>query len=345
MRSPNYIIKTYRIKTLPPLRCLLLFRHPHSLWDVPEADVGVFVPLEHQSEAITALAHLILQQPGHIDGVVYQVAVLSISTGLQHQPELKGVYFATALDALVARVVGNVVELVLLEQIMRLGTVASLQKAILFPGEKERALHRHPQRLVGIPGKGVGPFQTSQQRSILMREQDGSSKTSIHMEPQTMPLRHVGCPTDVIEGSQYGGTGSTIDKERLPTTGFRLHNLGLQVIQPHLTPSIGLDSHAIVTAQSQPVGRLDEAVVRLVGCEQHQWLHSEHSGRFDGGGELVASQNQAVHVGSRATGTKDSITVLVAGQLADSRDQFSLNQAENGGNFVGIPEGIEKISL
>lgn len=79
-------------------------------------------------------------------------AVCSLS--FPHEPELKDVGSAATLDVFVAGVVLCVIELVLLEEVLRLGGVRGGEDAGV-AGEEGGALLRSRQQLVRVPGHGV----------------------------------------------------------------------------------------------------------------------------------------------------------------------------------------------
>lgn len=65
--------------------------------------------------------------PSVSKGPIHSLLQAFAAVGLPHQPQLKAIYFASTLDGLVSPVISYVVELVCLEEVGSLGTVASLQ--------------------------------------------------------------------------------------------------------------------------------------------------------------------------------------------------------------------------
>lgn len=67
---------------------------------------------------------------GHLQGSVHPALQPTGAQGLPHQPESEGVGLAATLDALVAGVIADVVELVRLEEVRGVGRVAALKKTL-----------------------------------------------------------------------------------------------------------------------------------------------------------------------------------------------------------------------
>lgn len=101
----------------------------HAGRDVPETDVGALeLGQDHlKARPVTDELSEVLRA---VDGVVDEAGETGVAARPPHEPQLVGVHLASALDALVTRVVAHVVELVLLEEIRRRRRVASVQQTL-----------------------------------------------------------------------------------------------------------------------------------------------------------------------------------------------------------------------
>lgn len=122
---------------------------PQAGRHIPKADVGALRALKDQLESRT-LPHLGGEELGHAEDLLDMRFQALAALGLPHKPELEDIRPATALDVLVARVIGGIVELVLLEQVCGIGRVA-LSQHLLVARKKGGALLGCRQQLVGIP--------------------------------------------------------------------------------------------------------------------------------------------------------------------------------------------------
>lgn len=128
---------------------------PQTGRNVPEAHVGALGILDDHLEAGPRLNTI-----GEIFRILKHFVDVLLETGsalgAPHEPELEDVGAAATLDVLVAGVVLGVVELVLLEQVGRVGRVTPGQDALV-AGQEGRTLLGCGQQLVGIPGDGIRP--------------------------------------------------------------------------------------------------------------------------------------------------------------------------------------------
>lgn len=70
-------------------------------------------------------------KPGHGKCSVHPLFQLSGSQSLPHEPELECIRLPAALDRLVSRVVADIIELILLEEVGGLGRVAALEEMLM----------------------------------------------------------------------------------------------------------------------------------------------------------------------------------------------------------------------
>ena len=105
---------SYLIEDLPPLNGPRFV--PQKERNVPEADVGALESFSHEFKPFPPFDFL-LQVLGGTEGRIDAPFKHIQTVNLNRQPQLERVPLPTTLDALVAGVVGHVVELVLLEEV------------------------------------------------------------------------------------------------------------------------------------------------------------------------------------------------------------------------------------
>uniref|UniRef100_A0A8W7PUL9 Uncharacterized protein n=1 Tax=Anopheles coluzzii TaxID=1518534 RepID=A0A8W7PUL9_ANOCL len=252
-------VRRHAVQPLPPVGRLLVRSHPRR--HVPEADVGVLVLFQHQPETGPA-AQLLVQRCRTRERIVHQRLQPGRTARFVHEPKLERIHLPAALHALVARVVRDVVEFVLLEEIVRLGGVALVQQTPLLD-EEDRTLQRCAERFVRVPGEGLGTVGTGQQVFVSVGKHCRPTETRVYVQPDTVPLTNVRDTIEVVERTEHGCTGGGIDEERLPAgVEHRLDRL-FELLRDHATAPVTFHLYEIVQSDPKPMYALRNAVMGL----------------------------------------------------------------------------------
>lgn len=146
-------LRRHLMQTVVELAIALHF--PQTGRHIPEANVGALGTLEDELESRT-LPHLGREELGHAEDLLDMRLQTLGALRLPHEPELKDIRSSAALDVLVAGVEGCVIELVLLEQVCRIGRMA-LGQHLLVTRQEGGTLLRGSQQLVWIPSDRISP--------------------------------------------------------------------------------------------------------------------------------------------------------------------------------------------
>eukprot|EP00095_Tigriopus_kingsejongensis_P002617 snap_masked-scaffold1459_size40432-processed-gene-0.0 protein:Tk02617 transcript:snap_masked-scaffold1459_size40432-processed-gene-0.0-mRNA-1 annotation:"l-aspartate oxidase" len=253
---------------LPLLR---LYLSSESLGKVFKANVSAIeAKVKRWTEAGCGLNQM-MEIIGLVKSVIDQLLEVALPSGLEHEPKLKAVHLAATLNGLVARVVSNVVEFILLKQISGGSTIGLVEQPRVSCDEG-RALEGRTQHFVRIPSNGIGQMRPSEQMFVLVGHDGASTPTRIHVKPNPMSLTNRGQAFEVVIRAHNCGSGRGVNKEGNLAIGDALLDGLLEFLRVQSSLIVRPDLDYVVGAQTKPVGSFDDGVMAFFRSVDHQGL-------------------------------------------------------------------------
>mmetsp|Transcript_15202 Transcript_15202/g.23862 ORF Transcript_15202/g.23862 Transcript_15202/m.23862 type:complete len:313 (-) Transcript_15202:516-1454(-) len=225
--------------------------------EVEEADLAR-LRLNEQVEARVRF-DLVCEQRGVGHGEVHAVAEALGPVPLPGEPELEAVGLAAALQAFLPEVALGVGGLV--EEVVRNGAVAALERPDVAVDQHDGALHRDAEQLVRVEAEGVSPFRAVQQPAVLLGHEHRAAPRAVDMHPHAVPLANGLDLAQGVEGAGHSGSGSAAHKERCLSRRSCNRQRFLELLRDHGSGSIGSNfNHRLGSHACDHRGFLDRVV-------------------------------------------------------------------------------------